>query len=115
MNNTIKRNEIYAKINEVPNGFFGMTYIKADGSVREATGRLHVKNPKHTLVPGTGAYLGESAQEALENHNNIKYFDCGVDGNPRHGQEFGKGDYRTAKIDRITRIRIKGVEYEVID
>lgn len=115
MSNTLKRADIISKLNESSNSFFSMTYIKADGSVRNATGRLHVSNPKHTLVPGTGAYIGESATDALKNHNNLKYFDCNVDGNPRHGQEFGKGDYRTAKIDRITRIKINGVEYEVID
>lgn len=115
MNNTLKRNEIISKLNENSNSFFSMTYVKADGSLRNATGRLHVQNPKHTLVPGTGLYIGESAEDVLKNHNNIKYFDCTVDGRPRNGQEFGKGDYRTAKIDRIKKIKISGITYEIVD
>lgn len=103
------------KLNESPNGFFSMVYIKADGSIRKATGRLHVSNPKHTLVPGTGKYIGESAQDAYIKHNNLKYFDCTVDGNPRNGQTFGKGDFRTAKIERIKEMTINKVNYIIVD
>ncbi len=111
----LKRTKIYNTINSNRNGFFWMKYIKADGTIREATGRLHVSNPKHTLVPGTGEFLGQSASDALKLHNNIKYFDCTVDGNPRNGQEFGKGDYRTAKIDRIIELKCNGIHYQIID
>lgn len=111
----LKRADIYNTINKNANSFFWIKYIKADGTIREATGRLHVQQPKHTLVPGTGEFIGESASEALKFHNNIKYFDCTVDGKPRNGQEFGKGDYRTAKIDRILEIKTGGIHYQIID
>ena len=112
---TIKRSEIVNRIESTPNNFFSMTYVKADGSLRSATGRLHVAKPKHTLVPGTGKFIGMSAETALAVHNNIKYFDCNIDGNPRKGQTPGKGDFRTAKIENIQTVRIDGVDYKVID
>jgi hypothetical protein len=112
---TIKRSEIATTLENNANSFFSMVYTKADGTKREATGRLHVANPKHTLVPGTGKFLGMSAETALKKHNNIKYFDCNIDGNPRKGQTFGKGDFRTAKIANIEQIKINGITYKVID
>ena len=113
--NTIKRSEIANKLETTNNKIFSMTYTKADGSIRSATGRLHVSKPKHTLVPGTGKFIGMSAETALAVHNNIKYFDCNIDGNPRKGQTPGKGDFRTAKIANIQTIRIDGVDYKVVD
>lgn len=108
-NNTIRRNEIVNKINEVPNLIFAMTYIKADGTLRKATCRLHVSNPTHCQKPGEGLYAGESFKHALEVNNNIKYFDLGVEG------DGGKGGFRTAKIDRIQTVTINGQQYDVID
>lgn len=112
---TMVRSMIVEKLNENPNQIFSMVYVKKNGEVRKATGRLHVSNPKHTLVPGTGLYIGQSAADALKIHNNLKYFDCGVDGNPRVGQIPGKGDFRIAKIVSIKEITINGVHYDVID
>lgn len=112
---TMKRSEIYNTLNANPYKFFGMTYIKANGEVRKATGLLRVKTPKHTQAPGTGQRIGQSAKEALEDHNNIKYFDVTVDGNPGEGQTPGKGGYRTAKIDRITELRINGEQYTIVN
>ena len=76
--NTIKRNEIVNTINTNPNRIFGMTYIKADGTLRTASCKLHVSNPTHCQKPGTGLYQGESFKHALEVNNNIKYFDMNV-------------------------------------
>lgn len=111
----IKRTQLLSFLDNHKNAIFSMIYRKTSGEIRHATGRLHVSNPKHTLVPGTGQYLGQSADEAYKKHFNLKYFDCGVDGNPRHGQTFGKGDYRTAKIDNIQQITIAGDSYELIN
>ena len=111
---TIVRSMIVKKLNENPNQIFAMVYVKKNGELRKATCRLHVSNPKHTLVPGTGLYAGESAADALKIHNNLKYFDLGVDGKPRAGQTEGKGDFRTAKIDSIKELTINGVHYDVI-
>ena len=106
---TINRNEILNTINQAPNQIFAMTYIKADGTLRKATCRLHVQNPTHCQKPGEGLYQGETFEHALKVNNNIKYFDLGVDGNG------GKGGFRTAKIDRIQTVTVCGVQYTVID
>ena len=115
MMNTIKRCDVVKTLKNNGNQFFGLVYVKADGTYREATGRLSVVNPKHTLVPGTGKYPGMTGKEAIDKYDNLKYFDCTVDGNPRKGQTRGKGDYRIAKISSIKSIKIKGISYEVID
>lgn len=97
----IKRDEIYNCVDG--NKIFSMIYYKANGEVRTARCRLHVENPKYCQKPGTGKYIGESAAEALKNHNNIKYYDL------------DKLCYRTAKIDRIISIRACGKRYFVED
>lgn len=106
---TIRRNEIVPRLNLMPNQIFGMTYIKADGTLRKATCRLHVQNPSHCQAPGEGIREGESAFHALRVNNNIKYFDLTVDG------DGGKGGYRTAKLERIETVSIGGHYYKVID
>lgn len=106
---TIRRNEIIPRLNLTPNQIFGMTYIKADGTLRKATCRLHVQNPSHCQAPGEGIREGESAFHALRVNNNIKYFDLTVEGSG------GKGGYRTAKLERIETVSIGGHYYKVID
>ena len=106
---TIKRTEIVPRLNLNPNQIFGMTYIKADGTLRKATCRLHVQNPSHCQAPGEGIREGESAFHALRVNNNIKYFDLTVDG------DGGKGGYRTAKLERIETVSIGGHYYKVVD
>ena len=106
---TIKRTEIVPRLNLTPNQIFGMTYIKADGTLRKATCRLHVQNPSHCQAPGEGIREGESAFHALRVNNNIKYFDLTVQ------NETGKGGYRTAKLERIETVSIGGHYYKVID
>ena len=70
--------------------------------------QLHVQNPKHTLVPGTGMYIGESNEEALED-NRLKYFDMDA-----IGRDGGKGDYRQTRIENIKKIKLNGEEYLVL-
>lgn len=103
---TIKRNEIYSKLVNNGNLIFSIEYIKADGSLRKANCRLGVDNPKFAPKPNGNGMDGKTAYAI---YNNIKYFDLGVEGNG------GKGGYRTAKIDRIQKIKLGGVEYTVID
>lgn len=111
----LKRSELMTMLYANKHSIFSMLYKKSSGEMRKATGRLHVANPKHTLVPGTGEFLGQSSKEAYKKHFNLKYFDCNIDGNPRHGQTFGKGDYRTAKIENIQEVTIAGTTYQLID
>lgn len=111
----LKRTDLMSKLIANKHAIFSMIYKKASGETRHATCRLHVSNPQHTLVPGTGKFKGQTAETAYEKHFNIKYFDCGVDGNPRVGQTFGKGDFRTAKIQNIEQITIAGEIYQLID
>ena len=105
----LHRNEIVPLLNRNSHLIFGMTYQKADGTLRKATCRLHVQNPSHCQAPGEGTREGESAFHALRVNNNIKYFDMTVDG------DGGKGGYRTAKIERIETVSIGGHYYKVID
>ena len=81
----------------------------------QATGRRKSSVARVRLVPGTGKFKGQTAETAYEKHFNVKYFDCGVDGNPRVGQTFGKGDFRTAKIQNIEQVTISGETYQLID
>ena len=107
---TIRRNEIIPLINQNPNYIFAMTYLKKDGSLREARCRLHVTHPKHSTAPGEGIREGESFRHALEVNNNIKYFDLTVEGKDGNG----KGDYRTANLDRIETVTVNGKTYKVV-
>lgn len=111
----LKRSDLMNKLNANKHSIFSMIYRKASGEIRHATGRLHVSNPKHTLTPGTGKFKGQTAKMAYEKHFNVKYFDCNINGNPRVGQTFGKGDFRTAKIQNIEQITIAGETYQLID
>ena len=111
----LKRTDLMNMLRTNKTSFFTMLYKKTSGELRKANGRLHVSHPNHTLQPGTGKYLGQSSKEAYNKHFNLKYFDCTVDGNPRHGQTFGKGDFRTAKIANIQEITFNGETYSLID
>ena len=113
--NKLKREMLVSLLEENSNQIFSMIYIKANGEKRKAVCRLHVSNPKHTTKPGTGKYKGISSEEALKRHNNLKYFDLNAEGTPSIGQTPGKGNYRTAKIDRIIEVTIKGIQYILID
>lgn len=112
---TLNRFAILAVLESNGNKIFSMKYNKSNGEIRKATCLLHVTKPKHTLVPGTGKYIGESAKDALYNHGNLKYFDLTVDGKPRDGQTQGKGDFRCAKIANIVEITIAGETYLIKD
>lgn len=110
MSNIIKRSEILSLINTRPTAIFGLEYLKADGTVRRASCRLHVSNPGHGTKPGQGLYRGESAKEALENHGNLKYYDMG-----KKSPDGSQGAYRTAKLSRIQRLVFDSVSYIVVD
>ena len=110
MNNT---NEVTITENEVNNilktikgaEFFSMTYIKKDGTRREATAQLHVSNPRNEALTPNG--LGETAYEALQG-GRIKYYE------PHHAGLEGAGVYRQCRIDRLISMKVKGVTYKVI-
>lgn len=110
MENTIHRNEIMSLLNARPTAIFGLEYIKADGTLRRASCKLHVENPNHGTKPGQGLYKGESAKEALANHGNLKYYDMG-----KQNPDGTQGAFRTAKMSRIQRLVFDKVSYMVID
>jgi hypothetical protein len=66
-------------------------------------------NPTNALKPGTGKFIGQSAEEAEAKNNVLKYF------NPNGKDSKGRGIYRSCGYERIYRLKTKGVEYEVID
>lgn len=71
------------------------------------TGRLGVRNPKHTTAPGTGQRVGVGYQESKE-QGLFKYF--AMNAKTRDGNQ---GDYRSCRIDSITAMKMNGVEYEL--
>lgn len=110
MENTIRRSEIMPLLNTRPTAIFGLEYIKADGTLRRASCKLHVDHPGHGTKPGRGFYKGESAKEALENHGNLKYYDMG-----KQNPDGTQGAYRTAKMSRIQKLVFDKVSYMIVD
>ena len=108
MSTTLKRAEIFSKLNEHPTETFGLTYLKLDGTVRSASARLHVQNPTHGTKPGQGTRKGRSAKEAAA-AGDLLYFDM------TKVTPDGRGAFRTAKLDRVLKIVAHGVEYLVED
>lgn len=66
-----------------------------------------VANPTTAQKPGTGQYVGVSAQQAAQN-GVLKFFD--MDSKNKNG---GRGDYRSARFEMIRRLAIAGTEYIV--
>ena len=80
---------LFQSVLDSTNGrFFGVTFIKADGSLRKMTCRTGVK--KHT----TGTGLKYNARE----RGNVIVWDTSVKG------------YRTIKLDRLVSLRFGGKE-----
>ena len=77
--------------------------------VCETVAQKGVMNPANALKPGTGKFIGQSAEEAEIKNNVLKYF------NPNGSDAKGRGIYRSCGYERIYRLKTKGVEYEVID
>ena len=75
----------------------------------ETAAQKGVSNPTNALKPGTGKFIGQSAEEAEIKNNVLKYF------NPNGKDAKGRGIYRSCGYERIYRLKTKGVEYEVID
>jgi len=84
--------------------FFHLSYIKADGTEREANAQLHVSNPRNEAITPNGT--GESAKEAM-NGGRIKYYEA-------HHPGDMNGVYRQCRIDRLVSMKIRGVTYKVI-
>ena len=75
----------------------------------ETAAQKAVDNPTNALKPGTGKYVGQSAEEAEIKNNVLKYF------NPNGYDKKGRGVYRSCGFEKIYYLKTKGVEYEVID
>jgi hypothetical protein len=83
-----------AMIDSIDNGqFFGITFIKSDGSGREMNARKGVK--KH-LKGGVSKYNGKDGEA-----QNIGVYDVKT------------GGYRCFKLDRLTELRIGGKVYKI--
>lgn len=68
-----------------------------------------VENPANATKPGTGKFIGQSAEEAEKLHNNLKYY------NPNGFDSKGRGVYRTCGYDRIYEFTTRGVTFNVMD
>ena len=102
----ITENEVNSVLKTIKGAeFFSMTYIKKDGTRREATCQLHVSNPRNEALTPNG--LGETAYEALQG-GRIKYYE------PHHAGLEGQGVYRQCRIDRLISMKVKGVTYRII-
>jgi hypothetical protein len=101
--------EIATFVRSIPNGrMVGITWVKADGSIRTGSCMFGVKKPSHVTVPGKGVRKGVDFKEALEK-GTLKFFDATAD-----NDDGTKGGYRSAKLNRITKIVYDG-ETHIID
>ena len=109
----IQRNNIRNIIEELHNNFrgkfFGISFLKADGSLRNSSIQFGVFNPQSSLPPGTGKYIGENFFEALA-EGRIKFYDPN-----KINEKGGRGAYRQCRIDRLISLTVDGIKYEVID
>lgn len=100
----MQSSEIVEFVKSIPKGHMvGITWIKADGSIRTGSCMFGVKNPSHITAPGKGVRVGVSFHDAIEKNGVLKFFD--VKAENRNGT---KGDYRSAKISRIVSINYHG-------
>ena len=83
-----------AMIDSIDNGqFFGVTFEKADGTIREMNCR---KGVKKYLKGGKATYNGTNSDKG-----NIGVYDMIT------------GAYRCFNINRLKKLRIRGVEYTI--
>ena len=75
----------------------------------ESNAQKGVENPANATKPGTGKFIGQSAEDAEKLHNNLKYY------NPTGEDAKGRGIYRTCGYDRIYQFTTRGVTFNVMD
>lgn len=75
----------------------------------ETVAQKGVSDPTNALKPGTGKYKGQSAEDAEIKNNVLKYF------NPRGIDNRGQGVYRSCGYEKIFYLKIRGVEYNIVD
>jgi hypothetical protein len=100
----MKSTEIVDFVKSIPKGkTVGIEWVKADGTLRKGAVCFGVKHPSNVTAPGQGVRSGVSFNDAIENNGVLKFFDINAEN--RNGT---KGDYRSAKISRITKINYGG-------
>lgn len=75
----------------------------------ETAAQKGVMNPANATKPGTGKFIGQSAEEAEVKNNVLKYF------NPNGVDKKGRGIYRSCGYERIYSLKSKGKEYFAVD
>ncbi len=81
------------------NQTFGVTFIKKNGEVRNMQARLHVSKGVKGTVKGN--------RKAEDIHNDVMTV---YDMNKRVSGEPTKGAFRRIALDRLLRIKVKGIE-----
>lgn len=95
--------EIVDFVKSIPKGrMVGITWVKADGSLRKGSVCFGVKHPTNATPPGGGVRSGLSFDDAVS-QGVLKFFD--VNAVNKNGT---KGDYRSAKLNRILKITYGG-------
>jgi hypothetical protein len=95
--------QIVEFVRNIPNGrIIGITWVKADGSVRSGKCSFGVKNPSNSTPPGQGIRKGVDFKESVAK-GVLKFFDTTATN--RNGT---LGDYRSARLDRIIKISYNG-------
>jgi hypothetical protein len=106
----MRSNEIANFVRNIPNGrMVGIEWVKADGSIRRGSCTFGVQNPTHVTKPGQGVRKGVTFTEALEK-GTLKFFDVNADNG-----DGTKGGYRSAKLNRITKITYNGETHLIED
>ena len=100
----MKRSEIVEFVKSIPKGrMVGIEWVKADGSIRRGSVCFGVKHPSGATVPGKGVRSGVSFNDAIEHNGVLKFFDVNAE-----NHDGTKGGYRSARLERITKITYEG-------
>lgn len=106
----MRSSEIANFVRNIPNGrMIGITWVKADGSIRTGSCMFGVTNPSHVTAPGQGVRKGVDFKEALDK-GTLKFFDATAE-----NADGTKGGYRCAKLNRITKIVYNGETHIIED
>lgn len=93
--------EVRKTIEKAGHNIFGVTFIKADGSVRRMTARLHVAKPKNQ--PHPQGIVDRAAQDAESGTMTVYDMNC---------RENGKqGAYRRFRLDMVKEVQISGEKF----
>lgn len=93
--------EIRRTIEKAGHNIFGVTFVKADGSIRRMTARLHVANPKNQPAPQ--GIVDRAAQDAESGTMTVYDMNKRINGK--------QGAYRRFRLESVKEVQISGEKF----